>query len=339
MRKSAISAVFPAALAAMALLHSAPAAAQSVSYVNDTGDDSNFCDFAVNFPTVVGHGPCRTLKRAVDQAISGGAVILSGPGALIRETITISKSVTITSDGGGETILSTPFGSSGAVILDIDAGRGDVVGLRGLIIDGGGIGSVGVLTRLASAVHVQNCVIRNFEGQNAWGIIHGPVAGTSKLFVSDTLIYNNGSTPGTGGLLVQPLGSGGVVATLDRVHLENNVVGLWVAGNLAVGNGSRVLIRDSVVTGNAGDGIIAISQSGRAPAFLLAEHTTSLHNASDGIHADGPHAIILLDDNVITQNGTGISATNGGQLISYGNNKNNNNIGPEGTPTGFFSQM
>jgi len=26
-------------------------------------------------------------------------------------------------------------------------------------------------------------------------------------------------------------------------------------------------------------------------------------------------------------------------FVSYGNNKNNNNIGPEGSPTGFFSQM
>ena len=37
--------------------------------------------------------------------------------------------------------------------------------------------------------------------------------------------------------------------------------------------------------------------------------------------------------------GTGISAINGGQLISYGNNKNNNNIGPEGALTGFYSPM
>ena len=37
--------------------------------------------------------------------------------------------------------------------------------------------------------------------------------------------------------------------------------------------------------------------------------------------------------------GTGISAISGGQLISYGNNKNNNNIGPEGAPTSFYSQM
>ena len=48
---------------------------------------------------------------------------------------------------------------------------------------------------------------------------------------------------------------------------------------------------------------------------------------------------MLLKENTIARNGMGINATNGGQLISYGNNTNNNNIGPEGAPTGFLSQM
>ena len=71
----------------------------------------------------------------------------------------------------------------------------------------------------------------------------------------------------------------------------------------------------------------------------MIDHTSSVGNAGNGILADGPRATILLNDNTITRNGTGISAINSGQLISYGNNKNNNNVGPEGAPTGFFSQM
>ena len=39
------------------------------------------------------------------------------------------------------------------------------------------------------------------------------------------------------------------------------------------------------------------------------------------------------------RNGTGISAVNGGQLISYGNNKVNNSLGPDGTPTGNYSPL
>src|SRR5262249_57451014 len=95
-----------------------------------------------------------------------------------------------------------------------------------------------------SAGHIQNCVIRNFEGEGTgWGIVH---LANGQLFVSDTLIYNNGSSGGTGGILLQPSGTISSRVVLDRVHLENNVVGLWVDGRLSNGNGSRALIRDSV---------------------------------------------------------------------------------------------
>jgi len=331
------SAVFLAALAVMAPQGAAPALAQgAISYVSLIGSDSNICGFPFSQGPNDSQGPCRSLQRAVDLTLPGSEIVISGPGLWSFSPVTINKSVSISTDPGFDAHVGTL--TAGAVIITIDATRGDVVSLRGLTIDGSGKGSIGVLVREASAVHVQNCVIRNFEGQNGWGIVHSPVAGTSKLFVSDTIIYNNGSNPGTGGLLVQPIGAASAPVTLDRVHLENNVVGLWVDGRLSV-TGSRTLIRDSVVSANAGDGIIAISQPGQAPAFILAERTTSLNNGAIGIHANGPRATILLNDNTITQNGAGILAEAGGQLFSYGNNKNNNNIGPEGAPTGFFSQM
>src|SRR5262249_33406123 len=280
--------------------------------VNDLGDDAGICDQPV---PAAGHGPCRTLARGITAVLPGGQVILSNPGFLNFDKVVVDRAVSITSDGGIETVLRTPFSDSGAA-LTINAGVGEIVRLRGLTIDGQGTGGTGVLIHQASAVHIQNCVIGNFEGTFPWGIVDAS-SSNSQLFVSDTLIYNNGSTPGTGGLLIQPVG-GSVRATLDRLHLENNVVGLWVDGRLTTGNGSRVLLRDSVVTGNASDGINAVSAAGKAPAFLLVEHTTVLHNIGIGIHADGPRATILLKDNTITLNGTRISATNRGPPISYG---------------------
>ena len=60
----------------------------------------------------------------------------------------------------------------------------------------------------------------------------------------------------------------------------------------------------------------------------------------DGPNAgNGPRATIVLGDDTVTRNGAGISAVNCGQLISFGNNKNFNNIGAEGAPTGSFTQM
>ena len=62
-------------------------------------------------------------------------------------------------------------------------------------------------------------------------------------------------------------------------------------------------------------------------------------NAGSGIDVDGPHAVVFLRDSLITRNGTGVSAVNGGQLISYGNNVNNNNVGAEGSATATFVQF
>src|SRR5262249_53710889 len=139
--------------------------------------------------------------------------------------------------------------------------------------------------------------------------------------------------------LIAAVGTGGANVVLDRVHLENNVFGLKVDSTFGTGNGAHIVIRDSVVSGNAGDGILAVSAPGKAPAFVVAEHSSVLNNAGVGIHADGPRATIILNDDTISRNGTGISAVNSGQIISFGNNKNFNNIGPEGAPTGLFSQM
>src|SRR5262249_43554346 len=148
-----------------------------------------------------------------------------------------------------------------------------------------------------------------------------------------------GSTASSGGIAIRPLSAGSAKAVLDRVHVENNVIGLLVDGTAATGNGAQVLIRESIASGNASDGFRALSVSGQAPAFIFIEHSSAANNGGTGIKAEGPRATILLNDNTITKNGTGIGATGGGQLISYGNNKNNNNLGLEGAPTGLFSPM
>jgi len=159
------------------------------------------------------------------------------------------------------------------------------------------------------------------------------------VLLSDSVVVRNavGIATVNGGQLISYATTRST--TISGVHLENNVIGLLVDGTGEASNGARVIIRDSVVSGNAADGIQAHSASGKAPAFVLIEHTTLVNNTGIGIHADSPRATMLPKDNTITGNATGISATNGGQLISYGNNTNNNNVGPEGAPTGFFSQM
>ena len=328
-----------AALAAtFALFHAAPALALGPvkAWVSNSGVDSGTCG---GFTT-----PCATFQQAHDNVTAGGDIGVLTPGNYGGGfTFAISKSINVTNDGVGEATVIAPVALPAIVV---QAGAGDVVSLRGLVIDG--VANVqnspaGIDFRSGSALHMQNCVIRNFQksgvaGNSGVGILFEP-SGNSLLVATDTVVFNNGTVTATGGIIIQPLGTGSANVILDRLHLENNVRGLWVDGSQGTGNGAHVVIRDSVASANANDGILATSAPGKAPAFIVVEHGSAVNNAGTGIHADGPRATILLNDNTITRNGTGISATNSGQLISYGNNKNNNNVGPEGAPTGFFSQM
>ena len=304
----------------------APALAQlNKSYVANFGGDGNSCADVLH--------ACATFAGALAKTNPGGEISVVNTGDY--GVVTIDKSVNVTNDGAGESSILSPSGMAAA----IGAGAGDIISLRGLVIDGQGPGSVGIQITQASAVHVQNCVIRNFESPVlAVGILMVS-AGNTKLFVSDTIIFNNGNAPGSGGIVIAPQGTGSSNVILDRVHLENNVIGLRVLGSSSTADGAHVVLRDSVVSGNAGDGIVAFSDPGKAPAFILVQRTSSVNNTGIGINAFGPRATMLLNDNTVARNGVGISASSSGQLISYGNNRVNNNLGPDGTPTSSYTPL
>jgi len=314
--------------AVLALLHAAPAMGVTFAktYVSGTGSDANNCSTILL--------ACATFATALASTAPGGEITVVNTGNF--GTVTINQSINITNDGAGEAGILT----GGTAGIAISAGAGDIVGLRGLVIDGQGIGNIGISIVQASAVHIQNCVIRNVQalGPLTFGLILQHLTNT-QLFVSDTIIFNNGSGATSGGIFIQPQAAVSANVVLDRVHLENNVVGLLVDGTASTGNGAHVVIRDSVVSGNASDGIRAHTTAGKAPAFLVVEHTTSVTNGGTGILANGPRATMLLDGNVVSRNGAGISAINGGQLISYGNNRVNNNLGADGVPTGSYSPI
>src|SRR5262249_1184163 len=146
-------------------------------------------------------------------------------------------------------------------------------------------GTGGIVIRSAAGVHIQNCVVRNFEGRIDADGIAMLNSGTTQMFVSDTMIYNNGNLADTAGIHITSLGGGTAHVVLDRVHLENNVVALLIDGSFQGGNGIHVVVRDSVVSGNASDGIRAFTVAGKAPAFIVVEHSSVVNNGGTGIRA------------------------------------------------------
>src|SRR5262249_9814182 len=150
-----------------------------------------------------------------------------------------------------------------------------------------------------------------------------------KLLVSDTIVFNNGDTAGTGGIFIVAVAAS-VDAVLERVQIENNVRGMTifvVAGNPNVS--AHVTVRDSTVVGNAADGIAVntIAPNPDQVAVAVIERTLIANNAGNGVSANNPRAIAVLNKSRITNNGTGVAVTGSGQVISYGNNRNNLNVG------------
>src|SRR5712675_1069103 len=122
------------------------AAPQARTYVSAQGNDANPCLVS---------SPCRTFQAALALTNAGGEIFVLN--SANYGAVTISKAVTITSEGAVAGVLSTS-----GVGMTISAGAGDAVNLRGLAIDGGGSGSVGVQFNSGQALIIQKSSVRGF---------------------------------------------------------------------------------------------------------------------------------------------------------------------------------
>ena len=162
------------ALALTATLSAAPAYALAYhTFVSPTGSDSNPCTLAL---------PCRNLQAALTQTTPGGEIaILGTAGYSGSGTFTIDRAISIVNTDAYEARISPPSGGIGIVI---NAGVSDAVSLRGLTIEGGGVGATGIQFNTGASLTVENSVIRNFTGA---GIAFLSNTNNSNLYVSNTL--------------------------------------------------------------------------------------------------------------------------------------------------------
>ena len=114
-------------LALAAALQAAPAQAQNTrSFVSPTGSDSNNCTLGT---------PCRTLQAAFNVTNAGGEIAVLGTAGY--GVLTINKAISIVNPGAFEAGIAVPSGGTGIVI---NAGSTDAISLRGLTIEGAGVG-------------------------------------------------------------------------------------------------------------------------------------------------------------------------------------------------------
>ncbi len=272
-----------------------PGCAGAPVWVSASGNDGNNCSYAT---------PCRTFAVALSRIASGGEIDVLDSGDF--GPVTINKSVTLVSAGP---LAAIQAGSGNAVT--VNAGPDDKVVLRGLTLDGLGTGSNGISFTAGGALYIENCTVNAF-GQH--GIDFAPTNGSGKLFVTDTLLRNNGAGAVGGGLHLLASTGPGFVAAVDGLRSENNVAGLKAEIR------GTVTIRNSLAANNGYSGFSATNPSGSGEVQMLIEDSVSTHNGTSGILANGL-ATVTLSNAVVTDNQTGLNFLSGGQILSFSNNR------------------
>ena len=108
---------------------------------------------------------------------------------------------------------------AGNAAITINANTGDKINIIGVVLDGTALAAtIGILFNSGGSLTVRDSVIRNFR---IWHPINPTASTPSQLFVSNTLLSDNGQQ----GIAMGLFGTGNVTGTLDRVALQNNVVG------------------------------------------------------------------------------------------------------------------
>jgi hypothetical protein len=286
-------------IAAVCFVPSLASAQATRTWVSGVGDDANPCSRTA---------PCKTFAGAISKTAARGEIDTLDPGGY--GALTINKSITLDGTAGLAGVLVA--GGSNAII--VNAASTDVVILRNLDINGTGTGLTGILILGAGDVRVENCKIYGFSGR---GIDDHRASGD--LFVSDSVVSNNGQT----GILALSGGGSSLSVTLDRVQLHNN-------GNsgFAITGGAHATVIHSTATSNAVHGFYADSG-----ASIDLDDSVSSGNVSSGISSVSG-ATVRMADTTVTNNGAGLTATPGSQILSYGTNRIAGNYVSNGPPTG-----
>ena len=281
-------------------LATAPANARARVFVASYGNDANPCTFG---------SPCKTFQQAVNVVDAGGevtAIDSAGFGPII-----ISQSVTITSPPGVEAgIVPT----SGGNAITINPSSSITVTLRGLTLEGSGVGLNGIaLTSTAQGtLNVIGCVVKDFT---ATGILIKPsFSGGSEfilnLLIADSFVLDNR----TNGIEINPQSLFTAVlydiqrTTVNGNGTSGNDAGLLFDGTAGFfrGNLSSLDVEMNLA------GINFMAGSDVATAFI--RNSTFQSNHADFLDNNVAATVYLLNFNLIQ------GAVNNGTVISDGTN-------------------
>ena len=264
------------------------------TWVSGVGDDVNPCSRTA---------PCKTYAGAISKTATGGIIDALDPGGY--GTLTITKAITVEGTG---TLASTLNSSVNGFVINIAAGPTNRhVVLRNLSVDGAGttLGVDGVRFVSGDSLILENVDIKT---QSSDGIEFLPNS-LARLVVTNCRISN-----ATGnGILIKPVVGGIARASIHNSTIAKNGVGIRVEDN------SNVSIVRSSVVNNTGDGVVAAAPTGGGSTVLIEDSEVS-HNAGNGLRTLNVASVLRVANSLISGNGTGTLNT-AGELCSFGNNR------------------
>ena len=280
----------------------APAAPRARVFVSTASDDANPCTAG---------SPCKTFQHAHDVVAAGGEISVLDTGGY--GPLTITKALSIVNPTGVEASIAV---SSGNNAITITATASDKISLRGLTLDGTGVGQDGIEFTSGGVLEITDCVVRGFSE----GLFFVPSA-SAVLKVTNSEFNDNSDR----GIFISPQSSGiNVRGVLDHVGLYNNLGCLDVDGNIAMGGTLAVTVKDSTVSNcglpNNGVGVAIETDASGAPSHVMLVRTTIANNPNFGILASGAGAHVVVDSSTIFNNDHAWAVFNSGQIFSYGNN-------------------
>jgi hypothetical protein len=252
---------------------------------------------------------------AYNQTAAGGEIAVLGSAGY--GALTITHAISIVNPGGFEAGITVPVSGNG---IQIDAGTNDPVFLRGLTIDGAGVGTTGIQFNSGASLVVENCVIRHLTN-DALNVYN--TSGTVQLLVSNSLIADNG----TYGIFVFPrTGSAGVTANFNHVEASNNFAGnIVLEADKTTGTVSGTAFNSVSVGGDRGFNVYGT-------ATLNVFHSVASYNGV-GLYAQ-LGGIIRIDQSMVTGNNFGwlTDGQPGSTVLSYGNNSIDGNALNQSAP-------
>lgn len=236
------------------------------------------------------------MQFAHDQTAAKGEIDVLDPAGY--GSVTITKAINIMNGGGIAGVLAGAGGNA----ITINAGYDDAVVLRGLTVEGAGVGANGIVFNSGGALTIANCVVQGFAKTtptSGYGIWIKHTSGSPNVTITDTTASYNDLI----GIVVSPSGSGGGFYSISRATVSHNGYGLSFYTADTSGE-FRVTVTGSEALNNKAFGFQFWGYSRPTPpvnTFLATLSHSSAHGNSPGISV-GNYVLLDVTHVVAAQN-------------------------------------